>query len=150
MSSEGPAFFQLDDVPWPEAGAGAAAPPELVEVAKRRGARRKFLARGEGGFHSQYSELPDGYEIPLHSHDHDELIVLLEGSCTMLGGGPVLRAKDSMVLRAGQEYGFVAGPDGMRFMTIRTAPADIQLGVAASPMGASLHPVAGMGRWRGR
>jgi quercetin dioxygenase-like cupin family protein len=120
-------YFRLDEIPWPEEGGAGNAPRALVEEAKRRGARRKFLARGDGGFHSQYSELPDGYEIPLHSHDHDELIVLLGGSCTMLGGGPDLHAGDSMVLRAGHEYGFVAGPDGMRFMTIRTEVAGVSL-----------------------
>ena len=120
-------YFQLDEIEWPDEAGAADAPRELVEEAKRRGARRKFLARGEGGFHSQYSTLPDGYTIPLHSHDHDELIVLLAGSCTMLDGGPALKAHDSMVLRAGHEYGFTAGSDGMTFMTIRTGAADVTL-----------------------
>ena len=56
----------------------------------------------------------------MHTHDHHELIVILDGGCTMLGGGPSLTAGDSMVLVAGHEYGFTAGDDGMTFMTIRT------------------------------
>ena len=84
-------------------------------VSERAG---KFLARGDGGFYSQYSEFPPGYAVPLHSHDHDELIVLLGGTCTM-SDGRTLGTHDSMVLRAGLEYGFTVGPDGMLFMTIR-------------------------------
>ena len=102
------------------------APRELVEEAKRKGAKRKFLAQGEGGFHSQYSEFPPGYSVPVHSHDHDEMIVILDGSCTLLGG-PTLDAHDSMVLRGGHEYGFTAGDSGMKFLTIRTAKAGIKL-----------------------
>jgi quercetin dioxygenase-like cupin family protein len=121
----GPAFFLLDDIPWPEAQGNA--PKALVEEARRLGAKRKFLATGEGGFHSQYSVFPPGYEVPRHSHDHDEMIVVLEGSCTMLDGGPELQAHDTMVLRAGYEYGFTAGEQGMEFLTIRTGAASVRL-----------------------
>ena len=120
--TDGPSYFVLDDIEWPDETREPTAPRELVEQAQRLGARRKFLARGEGGFFSQYSEFPAGYTVPTHSHDHDEMIVLLDGSCTMLGGGPTLAAHDSMVLRGGYEYGFTAGPDGMTFLTIRTGP----------------------------
>ena len=41
----------------------------------------------------------------------------------MLGGGPTLKAGDSMVLIGGYEYGFTAGADGMTFITIRTGAA---------------------------
>jgi quercetin dioxygenase-like cupin family protein len=117
--SDGPAFFDVSEIPWP-AEEPASAPAELVAEAKRLGARRKFLARGEGGFFSQISEFPAGYVVPMHTHDHHELIVILDGGCTMLGDGPSLTAGDSMVLVAGHEYGFTAGDDGMTFMTIRT------------------------------
>ena len=127
-------YFLLDDVPWPEmdvdgaAASGAPAPPRrLVEAARRSGARRKFLARGEGGFHSQYSEFPAGFTVPLHRHDHSEIFVILEGSATMIGGGPTLRAHDSMVMVGGYEYGFTAGPDGMKAITIRTGAASTTL-----------------------
>lgn len=119
---DSPTVFRLDEVPWPDE-TKSGAPRELVEEAKRKGAKRKFLARGEGGFHSQYSVFPAGYTVPMHSHDHDEMIVLLDGSCTLLGGGPTLAAHDSMVLQGGYEYGFTAGPGGMTFLTIRTGPA---------------------------
>ena len=90
-ATDGPVFFHVDEMPWPDEST-TNAPRELVEEAKRKGARRKFLARGEGGFHSQYSVFPPGYTVPPHSHDHDEMIVLLAGSCSLLGDGPTLRA----------------------------------------------------------
>jgi quercetin dioxygenase-like cupin family protein len=125
--SEGPSYFLVDQIDWSDETNAATAPRELVEEAQRLGAKRKFLAQGEGGFHSHYSVFPPGYTVPMHSHDHDELIVLLAGSCTMLGGGPTLHAHDSMVLHAGFEYGFTAGADGMIFMTIRPGKAGTAL-----------------------
>lgn len=118
-----PAFFLVDEIPLPDESTGGA-PKTLVDAAQRSGAWRKYLATGQGGFHSQISYFPPGFTVPLHSHDHDELIVVLEGGCTMLGdGGPTLGAHDSMVLAGGHEYGFTAGADGMTFMTIRTGKA---------------------------
>ena len=126
--SNGPHYFVLDDISWPDEATAPTAPRELVEAAQRSGARRKFLARGEGGFFSQYSEFPAGFAVPMHSHDHNEILLLLAGSCTMLGdNGPTLHAGDSMVLIGGYEYGFEAGADGMKFVTIRTEKAQTTL-----------------------
>jgi quercetin dioxygenase-like cupin family protein len=122
MSDSSAAFFLVDEIEWPTEQP-ASAPKELVEEAQRLGARRKFLARGEGGYFSQISEFPAGYTVPMHSHDHNEMLVILKGSCTMLDDGPTLAAGDSAVLIANHEYGFVAGDDGMTFMTIRTGEA---------------------------
>jgi quercetin dioxygenase-like cupin family protein len=127
-NSNGPHFFLLDDIAWPDETAAPTAPRQLIEAAQRSGARRKFLARGEGGFFSQYSEFPAGFRVPMHSHDHNEVILLLAGSCTMLGDdGPTLHAGDSMVLIGGYEYGFEAGAAGMKFVTIRTEKAQTTL-----------------------
>jgi hypothetical protein len=126
-SAQAPTFFLVEELPWPDEAAASTAPRELVEEARRSGAKRKFLARGEGGFFSQYSVFPPGYTVPPHSHDHDEMIIVLEGSCTMLDGGPTLRAHDSMVLIGGYEYGFTAGDEGMTFMTIRPGVASTSL-----------------------
>jgi quercetin dioxygenase-like cupin family protein len=138
----GPHFFLLDEIEWPtetqaEPTGGEAKPEStsrseslasLVQKAKQSGARRKYLARGEGGFFTQYSEFPAGFTVPPHTHDHDEVIICMSGSLTMLGDdGPTLRAGDSMVLIGGYEYGFTAGPDGMSIMTIRTAVAGTTL-----------------------
>jgi hypothetical protein len=116
----GATFFLIDDIDFPDETASGA-PKALVDSAKKAGAKRKYLAKGEGGFHSQISWFPAGYEVPTHMHGHDELIMLLEGSMTMLGGGPTLKPYDSMALEAGHEYGFVAGDEGMTFVTIRKA-----------------------------
>ena len=126
--NNGPHYFLLDEVAWPDESLASTAPRELVEQAKQSGARRKYLARGEGGFFSQYSEFPAGFTVPMHTHDHNEVILCMHGSLTMLGSiGPTLRAGDSMVLIAGYEYGFTAGPDGMAIVTIRTAKAEMTI-----------------------
>jgi len=125
--SAGGYFFVLDEIAWPDEGESAGALGDLVEAAKRSGARRKYLARGEGGFFSQYSEFPAGFTVPRHTHDHNEIIFLLDGSCTMLGDGQTLGAGDSIVLIGGYEYGFTAGHDGMKFVTIRTGKAETNL-----------------------
>jgi quercetin dioxygenase-like cupin family protein len=87
------------------------------------GARRKRMATGQAGFYMNHSEMPPGFTVPLHTHDHDELITVLTGGCTLLGGGPALGPRDAVVLRAGHEYGFTCGPEGMTFLTIRTGEA---------------------------
>ena len=122
----GATFFLVDEIPFPDESASGA-PAALVDDAQRRGARRKYLARGEGGFHSQVSWFPAGYTVPPHTHSHDELIMVLEGSLTLLGGGPTLKPYDSMALEAGHEYGFTAGPDGLTFSTTRFGEATTAL-----------------------
>ena len=121
-------YFLVDEIEFPDEAASPTAPRELVEDAQRSGARRKYLARGEGGFFSQVSWFPAGYTVPPHRHDHDELITVVAGSLTMLDGGPTLGPLDSMVLTAGHEYGFTAGPDGMTITTVRTAPSAATVG----------------------
>ncbi|MGH9033617.1 MAG: TetR family transcriptional regulator [Acidimicrobiia bacterium] len=125
-SATEPVLFKVEELPWPDETT-TGAPHELVEEARRKGAKRKFLARGEGGFHSQYSTFPPGYTVPPHSHDHDEMMVVLAGSCTVLDDGPGLRAHDSIVLHAGHEYGFRTGDDGMTYLTIRTGASGTRL-----------------------
>jgi len=124
----GATYFLVDEIEFPDEAASPTAPRELVEDAQRSGARRKYLARGESGFFSQVSWFPPGYTVPPHRHDHDELIMVVAGSLTMLDGGPTLGPLDSMVLSAGHEYGFTAGPDGMTITTIRTAPSAATIG----------------------
>ena len=123
----GPHYFLLRDIPWPDESLAPTAPRELVEQARQSGARRKYLARGEGGFFTQVSEFPAGFTVPLHTHDHNEVILCTRGSLTMLDGGPTLHDGDSMVLIGGYEYGFTAGPEGMSIVTIRTGKAETTL-----------------------
>lgn len=102
---------------------GTAPPRELIEQAKKSGARRKKLAKGEGGFFMNRSVLPAGFRVPPHSHDHDELMVVIHGGCSFDDGLAELAADDSIVIRASYRYGFTCGPDGMEFLTVRTAEA---------------------------
>jgi quercetin dioxygenase-like cupin family protein len=125
-TTTGPHYFLLDDVEWPDESLAPTAPRELVEQARQSGARRKYLARGEGGFFTQYSEFPAGFTVPMHSHDHNEVIICMGGNLTMTDG-PTLGAGDSMVLIGGYEYGFTAGPDGMSIVTIRTDKTETTL-----------------------
>ena len=128
MTASGPHYFLLDTIDWPDESRAPTAPRALVEQARQSGARRKYLARGEGGFFTQFSEFPAGFVVPMHSHDHNEVIVCMSGSLTMLGhDGPTLHAGDSMVLIGGYEYGFAAGADGMAIVTIRTDKAQTTL-----------------------
>jgi len=119
------AFFRrFDEIDWAVESA-AATPAALIEAARATGARRKRIVTGEAGFFMNHSEMPAGFTVPLHVHDHDELIVVLEGGCTMLGGGPTLAANDAVAIRAHHEYGFECGEEGMRFLTIRTGESSV-------------------------
>lgn len=115
-------FLVFDEIDWADEGQGKA-PAELLAAAQRLGARRKRMATGQAGFFMNHSVMPAGFEVPRHSHDHDELIVVVAGGCTMLDGGPTLGPNDAMVLPAGHRYGFTCGPEGMTFVTVRTADA---------------------------
>jgi len=126
----GAVLFRYAEIDWDKpletSSPGAAPPEELVREAERLGARRKRLARGEGGFFMNRSVLPPGYAIPPHSHDHSEMLVVLAGGCVVEGGaeaGTELRADDSIVIRANEHYGLRCGDDGMEFLTIRTGEA---------------------------
>jgi quercetin dioxygenase-like cupin family protein len=123
-------YHDIDwDRPLESSAPGTAPPEEMVRAAERLGARRKRLARGEGGFYLNRSVLPPGYVIPPHRHDHAELLVVLAGGCTVSGGaddGTVLRADDAIVIHANHEYGFRCGDQGMEFLTIRTGEASVE------------------------
>jgi quercetin dioxygenase-like cupin family protein len=121
-----PTFFKVEEIEFPDETTSNV-DQSLVAAAQRSGARRKYLARGEGGFFSQISWFPAGYTVPMHSHDHNEMIMVLEGSLTLLGGGATLGRFDSMALEAGFEYGLTAGEQGMTFLTVRSAEASVAL-----------------------
>jgi quercetin dioxygenase-like cupin family protein len=95
--------------------------PEAAAAAGRAGAARRFLAQGEGGFYAQVVRMPPGFDAPVHSHDHSEVFVVLEGSCTF-DGEPLTRF-DLAVVEADQPYGFTAGPDGLSFLVVRQGAA---------------------------
>ncbi len=119
------------DVDWDDPSKGGSAstrpPAELVERAKKSGAKRKKLVRGQGGFYMNRSSMPAGFRVPVHSHDHDELLVVTKGGCAFDEEVGVLGEGDSIVIRAGTTYGFTCGPEGMDFLTIRTGEARVSL-----------------------
>ncbi len=59
MTEYGPAFFLVDEIEWPDEEP-ASAPRELVEEAKRLGARRKFLGAGKAGTGRRCRSSPPG------------------------------------------------------------------------------------------
>jgi quercetin dioxygenase-like cupin family protein len=112
--------YHFEDATW-HAPVAPGTDPDEAEAAGARGARRRLLAQGDSGFYAQVVELPPGFEAPAHSHDHAEMFMVLAGSCTM--NGEELRACDMTVIPAGGVYGFTSGPDGLRFLVVRTAEA---------------------------
>ena len=99
-----PAIFQLESVDWvDERKEPNPAPEAIIAAAERTGARRKHLARGESGYFSQYTAMPAGFEVPPHSHNHDELFIVLAGGCRLSTDGKEvdLQARDSAALAAG-------------------------------------------------
>ncbi|WP_419919116.1 cupin domain-containing protein [Candidatus Poriferisocius sp.] len=119
-----PRILRFDDIDWVDETANPDAPAELVAKAQQLGARRKHVARGDGGFWCQYTTLPAGYHVPPHSHDQNELLVVLSGGCRVWpdgAGGPSenLGPRDSVILAANHEYSFTCGAEGMEFFVLR-------------------------------
>ena len=108
-------------------GSGPAPPKELVEEAEKVGARRKKIVRGEAGFYMNRSQLPPGYRVPTHHHNHDEMLIVLAGGCTFDDDFGEARADDTIVIPATNRYGFTCGPEGMEFLTIRLGDATTEL-----------------------
>lgn len=125
--AEDPTVLIYQQIDWDDvlrtARPGTEPPKELVAQAKKSGARRKKLARGEGGFFMNRSVLPGGFRVPSHHHDHDELMIVLKGGCEFDDDVASLGADDSIVIHAGYRYGFTCGPEGMEFLTIRRGEA---------------------------
>ena len=124
-----PSVWIYDEIDWDRpletADPGTRPPKALVEQAKKAGARRKKLVQGEGGFFMNRSVLPPGFRVPLHQHNHNEMLVVLRGGCEFDDGFASLSADDTIVINANTRYGFTCGPDGMEFLTIRTGEAAI-------------------------
>lgn len=122
------AYAELDwDKPLETAAPGTAPPKEMVEHAKKVGARRKKIVRGEGGFFMNRSLLPAGYRVPPHHHNHDEMLVVLKGGCTFDDDFGSATIDDTVVIPAKNRYGFTCGPDGMEFLTIRLGEATTEV-----------------------
>jgi quercetin dioxygenase-like cupin family protein len=84
---------------------------------------RKFLAQGEGGFYTQIVRIPPNFEGPVHSHNHAEVFMVLDGSCTF--NGEQMERFDLTVVDADVPYGVRAGPDGVQFLVVRGEKARV-------------------------
>jgi quercetin dioxygenase-like cupin family protein len=124
----GAAFFIVDEHDWADDAVTGDIPPALLEEARRRGGGgRKFMAQGEGGFHSTYSVMPPGYAMAAHRHDYDEVMVVVGGGAVFADGERRVRRGDSVVVPAGVVHSFVCGPEGMELVTVARGPARTEL-----------------------
>ena len=126
---DAPSIFHWDQLDWDDPLSSvppAQRPPkEIVEKARKSGARRKKIVRGEAGFYLNRSQMPAAFRVPPHSHDHDELIVVMHGGCSFDDGLAELGPGDSIVIRGGTRYGFTCSDAGMDFLTIRMGEASV-------------------------
>jgi quercetin dioxygenase-like cupin family protein len=118
-------IYRFDDIDW-HVPLGPGTDPDVAQAAADMGVGRKFLAQGDAGFFAQVVRFPPGFEAPAHSHDHAEVFVVLEGSCTF--DGAQMTRHDSTVVEANQKYGFVAGDEGLQFLVVRTGRAAFAAG----------------------
>ena len=65
--------------------------------------------------------LPGGLVAPVHSHDHDEVMFILEGGFSM--GKRQCRPGTVVFIQANTEYGFTVWEEGVRFLNIRQGMA---------------------------
>jgi quercetin dioxygenase-like cupin family protein len=87
--------------------------------------KRAQLVAGGAGYFTHVIDCPAGYVLPPHSHDHDELIVVLRGTCEV--GDAQLQPFDTVAIPANQKYGLIAGEGGVEFMVIRRGEAKLEL-----------------------
>ncbi len=125
-----PVIHSWEDAEWDDPLSGLNAEQKanlaLIEKAKSSGTKRKKIVRGEAGFFMNRSVMAPSFRVPVHSHDHDELLVVITGGCDFDDAGP-MGPGDSVTIHAGTEYGFTCGPDGMDFLTIRRGEASVDL-----------------------
>jgi mannose-6-phosphate isomerase-like protein (cupin superfamily) len=119
-------IFRFSEIGWERPEEAAASVGALAQRGWEQGARRKRMARGESGFHLEHSYLPPGFEVPPHSHGHDELLIVLEGAC-QLSDGRWLTDYDAVTVPANQAYGFKVGPIGLRFVVVRGGASQTRL-----------------------
>ena len=113
-------IYRFEEAEW-HAPIAPGTDPEAAAEAGRQGAARRLLAQGDAGFYTQVVKLPPGFEAPVHSHDHAEVFMVLEGSCEF-DGVPMERF-DLTVVEANVPYGFTAGPEGLSFFVVRQGEA---------------------------
>jgi len=68
------------------------------------------------------SQVPPNLTTPIHSHEEDEIIYILEGK--MVFGSNTYGKGSSIFVAANARYGFRAGPEGVRFLNFRPRRCD--------------------------
>lgn len=79
----------------------------------------------EGGTSSPQlfeSHVAPNTAVPLHSHEQDEIIYILDGE--MILGNASLKKGGSLFVAANARYGFRAGPEGVKFLNFRPCRCD--------------------------
>ncbi|HEX7097058.1 MAG TPA: hypothetical protein VF183_14315 [Acidimicrobiales bacterium] len=100
--------------------------PDGIEPDEQgRALRRAGLLRGAAGFFSHVIECPPHTVLPPHSHDHEELIMVLGGSATI--GDTVLEPFDVVAIDANEVYGITAGDYGLTFLVVRRGAASLEV-----------------------
>lgn len=122
----GPVAINYEDLPWDMSNRQSSELTGLMKKAAEQGARRKRVITGQAGFYMNRSVMPAHFEVPMHSHSHDEFFVVMEGGCTF-DDGITLGKGDCIVFYAKYRYGFTCGAEGMDFMTIRTGEATVDI-----------------------
>jgi mannose-6-phosphate isomerase-like protein (cupin superfamily) len=117
--------WRFADADWHDPMAPGTDPDQAAKAA-REGVARAYLAQGDAGFYAQLVSMPPDFAAPVHSHDHAEIFMVLDGSCTF--DGVAMGSHDMTVVDAGEPYGFVSGPDGLTFLVVRTGAAGFEVG----------------------
>ena len=113
-------IYRFEEVAW-HVPTAPGTDPKQAEDAGKQGAARKLLAQGDGGFYTQVVQIPPNFEVPMHSHSHSEIFMVLEGRCSF--DGEEMEQYDMTVVPEHGVYGFTAGPEGVRFLVMRTGAA---------------------------
>ena len=102
-------IMHIDDAPWIRGGA-----PGSGEYPEGGG---QLVGDLEKGPWVHVNWLPGGLVAPVHRHDHDEVMFVIEGGFSMgrrrCGPGTVV------YIEAGTDYGFEVWDEGVRFLNIR-------------------------------
>ena len=102
-------IMHVDDAPWRHGG------PQEPGGPIKRGSQ--FLGEMERGPWILVVSGEPGRVARPHSHEQDEIIYIIEGEMKM---GNKTHGPGTMIfMEHGTEYGFTAGPQGVRFLNIR-------------------------------
>jgi len=99
---------------------GAIVPPELrakLSEGELAGETRSHHPGADDRLQMFEVRAPAGAAFNPHSHDEDEIILVIEGE--LHAGSHVLTAGESMYVPGGTVYAFLAGPAGLRFVNFR-------------------------------